>query len=140
MAELSEIQIKELMLSYLEQTLEDDERDRVLGRKGWDDEDDPDDHVEAMSYLQHDCHRELAIGNSSRAIGAVDRLLIEKGIVLGRDSLSHETLCREMLKVMINRLEIDIRRTRSDYSLDNLPFPEYRNSQPPPSNSDGTGC
>jgi hypothetical protein len=28
------------------------------------------------------------------------------------------------MKVMINRLEIEMRRTRLDYSLDDLPFPE----------------
>ena len=59
-----------------------------------------------------------------RPIGAVDRLLAEHGIKLDRDGLSYKTLCREMMKVMINLLEIDIRRTRLDHSLENLPFPE----------------
>lgn len=123
MAEFSDTQIKALLQSYLQQILEEDERNRVLGRKGWKDEADLDEHVDAMAYLQHDCYRELAIGNYSRATGAVDRLLVEKGIELDRDSLSYKKLCREMMKVMINRLEIDIRRTRLNYSLDNLPFP-----------------
>lgn len=123
MAEFTDTQIKALLQSYLQQILEEDERNRILGRKSWKDEADLDEHVDAIAYLQHDCYRELAIGNYSRATGAVDRLLVEKGIELDRDSLSYKTLCREMMKVMINRLEIDIRRTRLNYSLDNLPFP-----------------
>ena len=81
------------------------------------------DHVDAMAYLQHGCRMELAIGNYSRATGAVDRLLAEKGIELDRDGLSYKKLCRGMMKVMINDLEIDMRRTRHDSSLDDLPFP-----------------
>jgi len=123
MAELTDTQIKALLQGYLKQVLEEDERNRVLGGKSCRDEKRLDDHVDAMAYLQHDCHRELAIGNTSRAIGAVNRLLVEKGIELDCDGLSYENLCREMMKVIINHLEIDIRRTRLDYSLDNLPFP-----------------
>jgi hypothetical protein len=66
---------------------------------------------------------ELAIGNYSRATGAVDRLLAEKGLELDRDGLSYKKVCRGMMQVMINHLEIDMRRTRLDYSLDDLPFP-----------------
>ena len=123
MAELTDIQIKTLLQDHLKQIIEKDERDRVLGKKGWRDEEDLADHVDAMAYLQGDCSRELAIGNYSRVSGAVDRLLVEKGIELDRDGLSYTKLCREMMKVMINYLEIDIRRTRLDYSLDDLPFP-----------------
>jgi hypothetical protein len=124
MAELTDTQIKTLLQSYLKQILEEDERDRAPGRKSWRDGEDLDDHVDAMAYLQHDCHRELAIGNYSRATGAVERLLKEKGIELDRDGVSYRTLCREMMKVMINRLEIDMRRTSLNYSLDDLPFPK----------------
>lgn len=124
MAELTDTQIKALLQSYLKQILEEDEKDRAPGGKSWRDGEDPDEHVDAMAYLQHDCHRELAIGNYSRAIGAVERLLVEKEIELDRDGVSYSTLCREMMKVMINRLEIDMRRTRLDSSLDDLPFPE----------------
>ena len=124
MAELTDTQIKALLQSYLEQILEEDEKDRAPGGKSRREGEDLDDHVDATAYLQHDCHRELAIGNCSRATGAVERLLVEKGIELDRDGYSYRTLCREMMKVMINRLEIDMRRTRLDYSLDDLPFPE----------------
>ena len=124
MAELTDTQIKALLQNYLEQILEEDEKDRAPGGKSWRDGEDPDEHVDAMAYLQHDCHRELAIGNYSRATGAVERLLVEKGIELDRDGVSYRTLCREMMKVMINRLEIDMRRTRLDFSWDDLPFPE----------------
>jgi len=123
MAELTDTQIKALLRSYLERILEEDERDRALGKKSWTDEEGLDDHVDAMAYLQHDCRMELAIGNYSRATGAVDRLLAEKKIELDRDGLSYKNLCRGMMQVMINDLEIDMRRTRHDSSLDDLPFP-----------------
>ena len=123
MAELTDTQITALLRSYLERILEEDERDRVLGRKSWTDEEGLDDHVDAMAYLQHGCRMELAIGNYSRATGAVERLLAEKEIELDRDGLSYKKLCRGMMKVMINDLEIDMRRTRHDSSLDDLPFP-----------------
>ena len=125
MVELADSQIKSLLQSYLKHILEEDEKDRVLGRKSWRDEKDLDDRVDALAYLQHDCQRELAIGNYSRVAGAVDRLLAEKGLNLDRDDLSYKKLCREMMKVMINYLEIKARRTRFDNSLDDLPFPEF---------------
>jgi hypothetical protein len=124
MAELSNTQIEALLQSYLEQILEQDERERALERKSFKGEGDLGEHVDAMAYLQLDCRRELAIGNHSRGTGAVDRLLKEKGIELDRDGVSYKKLCSGMMKVMINLLEIDIRRTGIDYSLDNLPFPE----------------
>lgn len=125
MAELSDNQIEALLKSYLEKILREDERDRSMeGKKSWQGVEDPDEHVDAMAYLQHDCRRELAIGNYSRGSGAVDRLLKERGIKLDRDGESYKKLCRGMMKLMINHLEIDIRRTRVDYSLDNLPFSE----------------
>jgi len=124
MAELSNTQIEALLQSYLEQILDQDERDRALERENWKGKEDPDEHVDAMAYLQHDCRRELAIGNYSRGTGAVDSLLKEREIELDRDGVSYKKLCRGMMKLMINHLEIDIRRTRLDYSLDNLPFPE----------------
>jgi hypothetical protein len=108
MAELTDTQIKALLRSHLERILEEDERDRALGRKSWTDKEGLADHVDAMAYLQHGCRMELAIGNYSRATGAVDRMLAES---------------RGMMKVMINDLEIDMRRTRHDSSLDDLPFP-----------------
>ncbi len=123
MAELTDTQVKALLRSYLKKILEEDERDRALGRKSWTDEEGLDDHVDGMAYLQHDCRMELAIGNYSRATGAVDRLLAEKEIELDRDGLSYKKLCRGMMKVMIDHLEIDMRRSRHDYSLDDLPFP-----------------
>lgn len=123
MAELTDTQITALLRSYLERILEEDERDRALGRKSWTDEAGLDDHVDAMAYLQHGCRMELAIGNYSRATGAVERLLDEKEIELDRDGSSYKKLCRGMMKVMINDLEIDMRRTRHDSSLDDLPFP-----------------
>jgi hypothetical protein len=123
MAELTDTQIKALLRNYLRKILEDDENKKALGKKSWTAKEGLDDHVDAMAYLQHDCERELAIGNYSRATGAVDRLLAEKGIALDRDGLSYQKLCRGMLQVMINHLEIGIRRTRLDYSLDDLPFP-----------------
>ena len=121
---MSNTKIEDLLQSNLEQVLVQDERERALERKSWKGEVDLGEHADAMAYLQHDCRRELAIGNYSRATGAVDRLLKEKGIELDRDCVSYKKLCRGMMKVMINHLEIDIRRTRLDYSLDNLPFPE----------------
>ena len=123
MVELTDNQIKALLRSYLKKILEEDGRDRAFGKKSWTDEEGLDDHVDGMAYLQHDCQRELAIGNYSRATGAVDRLLAEKKIELDQDGLSYKKLCRGMMKVMIDHLEIDMRRTRHDYSLDDLPFP-----------------
>ena len=121
---MTDIEIKELLQRYFKQILEENERERALGRKSWRDKQDLGDHADAMAYLQHDCQKELAIGNHSRAIGAVDRLLAENGIKLDQDGRSYKNLCREMMKVMINYLEIDIRRTRLDHSLEDLPFPE----------------
>jgi hypothetical protein len=116
MAELTDTQIKTLLRSYLNRILEEGERERALAKKSWTDEEGLDHHVDGLAYLQHDCQRELAIGNYSRATGAVDRLLAEKGIELDRDGLSYKKLCRGMMKVMIDHLEIDMRRTRHDYS------------------------
>jgi len=124
MAELSNTQIEALLQSYLEEILEEDERERALEGKSRKGKVELGEHVDAMAYLQHDCRRELAICNYSRGTGAVDRLLKEKGIELDRDGVSYKKLCSGMMKLMINRLEIDIRRTRFDYSLDNLPFPK----------------
>jgi len=104
MAELSNTQIEALLQSYLEQILEQDERERALERKSWKGEGDLGEHVDAMAYLQHDCSRELAIGNYSRGTGAVDRLLKEKGVELDRDGVSYKKLCSGMMKVMINHL------------------------------------
>ena len=114
MEELTDTQIEELLRSYLKKILAEDERDRVLGKKSWTAEEGLDEHVAAMAYLQHDCERELAIGNYSRAFGAVDRLLVEKEIELDRDGLSYRKLCRGMMKVMIEHLEIDMKRNRND--------------------------
>lgn len=114
MAELSDTQIKALLRFYLKRILQEDERDRAAGKKGWTDERGLADHVDAMSYLHHDCQRELAIGNYSRATGAVDRLLAEKGVELDRDGLSYKKLCRGMMKVMIAHLKIDMNRARRD--------------------------
>jgi hypothetical protein len=124
MAELNDTQIEALLKSYLEKILREDESDRSMEGKSWHGVEDPDEHADAMAYLQHDCRRELAIGNYSRGSGAVDHLLRERGVELDRDGESYKKLCRGMMKVMINHLEIDIRRTRLDYSLDNLPFSE----------------
>ena len=123
MTELTDAQIEELLRSYFTRILEEDERDRAIGKKSWTAEEGLDDHVDEMARLQHDCRMELAIGNYSRATGAVDRLLAEKEIELDRDGLSYKKICRGMMQVMINHLEIDMRRTRLDYSLDDLPFP-----------------
>jgi hypothetical protein len=112
MAELSDTQIKALLRFYLKRILAEDERDRAADKKRWTGEAALADHIEAMAYLQHDCQRELAIGNYSRATGAVDRLLTEKGIELDRDSLSYKKLCRGMMKVMIAHLQIDMNRSR----------------------------
>ena len=125
MVGLTDSQIKALLQSYLKHILEKDEKDGVPGRQSWRDEKNLDDHVDALAYLQHDCQRELAIGNYSRVTGAVDRLLAEKGLNLDRDGLSYKKLCREMMKVMINYLQIEARRARFDNSLDDLPFPEF---------------
>ena len=111
--ELNDTQIKTLLRGYLTRILADDERDRALGEKSWTAEEGLDDHIDAMAYLQHDCERELAIGNYSRATGAVDRLLAEKGIKLDRDGLSYRKLCRGMMKVMIEHLENEKNRTLS---------------------------
>ena len=110
MAELTDTQIKALLRNYLRKILEEDENKRALGKKSWTADERLDDHVNDMAYLQHDCERELAIGNYSRATGAVDRLLAEKGIDLDRDGLSYKKLCRGMMKVMIDRLGVDINR------------------------------
>jgi hypothetical protein len=117
MAELTDTQIEALVRRYLQKILEEDERNRAPGEKLWTAEKGLDDHVDAMAYLQHDCERELAIGNYSRATGAVERLLAEKGIELDRDGLSYQKLCRGMMKVMIDHLEIEKNLTLSDQSL-----------------------
>jgi hypothetical protein len=123
-AELSSTQIEALLQSYLEQILEEDARERAAEPKGWRGDVNSAEHVEAMASMQDDCRRELAIGNYSRGSGAVDRLLKEKGIELDRDGVGYHKLLSGMMKVMINYIEIDMRRTGLDYSLDNLPFPE----------------
>jgi len=124
MAELSDTQIEALLQNYLEQILEEDERKRALERKSPQGEANVDEHIDALAYSQYDCRRELAIGNYSRVTGAVDRLLKEKGIEFDRDGISYNKLCGGMMRLMINHLEIHIRRSLLDYSLDNLPFPE----------------
>ena len=125
MIELSDTQIRDLLRNYLKQVLKKDEFERVIGKKDWSDEQELDTHLDAMTHLQDDCYRELAIRNHSRATGAVNRLLAAKGIKLDQDGASYHKLCQEMMKVMINLLEIDMRRSRRDYSLEDLPFPEF---------------
>ena len=114
MTELADTQIEELLQSYLKRLLREDERDRALGKKSRKADEGLDDHVDAMSYLQYDCERELAIGNYSRATGAVDRLLDEKGIELDRDGLSYRKLCHGMMQVMIEYLKIDMKLHRNE--------------------------
>lgn len=114
MTELVDAQIEALLRSYLKRLLKEDLQDRALGRNSRKPEEELDDQVDAMAYLQHDCERELAIGNYSRATGAVDRLLDEKGIELDRDGLSYRKLCRGMMQVMIEYLEIDMKRNRDE--------------------------
>jgi hypothetical protein len=125
MAELTDAQILTMLQRHLRRILEEDEEDRTQSRKNRKDDEDLEDHVDAMAYMQHDCHRELAIGNYSRVTGGVARLLREQGIELNPDGSTYKALCCGMMKVMINYLEVDIRRTRLNYSLDDLPFPEY---------------
>ncbi len=125
MVELSDTQIQDLLRDYLKNALKKDELGRVPAEKDWSDGQELDTHVDAVTHLQDDCYRELAIRNYSRATGAVDRLLAEKGIRLDQDGASYHKLCQEMMKVMINLLEIDMRRSRCDYSLEDLPFPEF---------------
>jgi len=124
MAQLSDTQIEALLQHYLDQILEEDERKGALERKSWQGEANVDEHIDALASLQHDCRRELAIGNYSRVTGAVDLLLKEEGIELDRDGMSYKKMCGGMMRGMINHLEIHIRRSLLDYSLDNLPFPE----------------
>lgn len=113
MTELSDTQIEALLRIYLKSLLKEDKRDRALGKKRGKAEEGLDDHVDAMAYLQHDCERELAIGNYSRVTGAVDRLLDEERIELDRDGLSYGKLCRKMMQVMIEHLKIDLKRNRN---------------------------
>jgi len=124
MAQLSDTQIEALLQHYLDQILEEDERKGALERKSWQGEANVDEHIDALASLQHDCRRELAIGNYSRVTGAVDLLLKEERIELDRDGMSYKKMCGGMMRGMINHLEIHIRRSLLDYSLDNLPFPE----------------
>ena len=122
MGELSNTQIEALLMSHFEQILKRDARERTAETKSHQGEGELEDHVLTMASLQHDCQRELAVGNYSRVTGTVDRLLKEKGIELDRDGTSYNKLCGGMMKVMINYLEVDMRRTRLNYSLDKLPF------------------
>ncbi|NIU09106.1 MAG: hypothetical protein GWN81_09710, partial [Phycisphaerae bacterium] len=84
MAELSENQIEKLLQNYLAKMLEQDKRDSNQGENSWTN---LDDHADAMAHLQHDCYRELAIGNFSRVLGAVDRLLRQEKIKLERGGM-----------------------------------------------------
>jgi hypothetical protein len=122
MGELNNTQIEALLMSHFEQILKMDARERTAEPKSYQGERDLEDHVRTMASLQQDCRRELAVGNYSRVTGTVDRLLKEKGIELDRDGTSYNRLCGGMMKIMINYLEVDMRRTRMNYSLDNLPF------------------
>jgi hypothetical protein len=122
MGELNNTQIEALLMSYFEQILKMDARERTAEPKRYQGEEELEDHVRTIASIQHDCRRELAVGNHSRVTGTVDSLLKEKGIELHRDGMSYNKLCDGMMKVMINYLEVDMRRTRLNYSLDNLPF------------------
>lgn len=125
MSELTDRQVQCLLRDYLKRVLEMDDHRRVIGRKDRPEGEVLDTHTDGMAYVRDDCYRELAIGNHSRAKGAVNRLLEEKGITLDRDGVHYNKLCRAMMKAMINHLEIDMRRSRRDYSLEDLPFPEF---------------
>ena len=122
MGELNNTQIEALLMSHFEQILKKDARERTAKTNSYQGDGELEDHVHTMASLQHDCQRELAVGNYSRVTGTVDRLLKEKGIELDRDGTSYNKLCGGMMKVMINYLEVDMRRTRLNYSLDKLPF------------------
>ena len=123
MAGLSSDDIKKLIREHVSKVLEEDEEYRVLGL-GPKDRDQLDLHVENVSLLKSDYMEELALNEYKNMKGHVDVLLEEKQVALDRGGSSYKLLCREMLKAVINLLEIEGRRCQSDYSFEALPFPE----------------
>jgi integrase len=135
-AGLSSEDIKGLIQGHVKRMLEEDEEYRALG-VGPKDLEELDDHMENVSLLKSDYMEHLALSDYGNVNSHVDDLLEEQGIAVDRAGLNYKLFCREMLKAVINLLEVDIRRSQSDYSLEALPFPELLS--PPPSSSSPSG-
>jgi hypothetical protein len=121
--ELTDGEIKRLLRNHFKELLDEDEKKRVLHKRTEYDIYESRDS-EAISLVQTDCMEELARSDHSRVTSYVDGFLEDKSIELDRDSFSYKKLCREMLKLTVNHLEVELRRHSLDYSLGNLPFPD----------------
>ncbi len=115
MKELSEADINKLLHQYFRQTLEEDERSRVM-------EDSPlpaEVHTEEMmgyEYVEECMTTALADCDWEMMRKPVERLLLENGIQLDPQSYTFRKLCREMVKVHIHMLQVLKKREMGDYA------------------------
>ncbi len=77
------------------------------------------DELDALSYLETDAREELARCDYSRISRYVDELLIEHGIdSVKKDSEAYRMLCRDLLRTHARFLKIEQRRTVGDYETE----------------------
>jgi len=141
--ELSEDDLHKLMQQYFRQTLEEDERSRVM-------EDAPLPREVLLEELQgHEYSEEclsdaLASCNYESVIQPVERLLLANGIELDPQGYSFKKLCREMLKAQMGVLQVLKKRGMGDYSLNGhptiiQPSPASQPAQPAPTPREDKG-
>lgn len=82
-------------------------------------EDDIEDALHALSYLEDDARETLSACDYSRISRYVDELITEQGLNVTKDSPAYRTLCRELLWTHVRYLKTEQRRTVGDY--DNEP-------------------
>ena len=103
-------QIRQLVSSYLMQTLQDEEDDTTPL--------DPEDHAEALDTLeliQAERREELALKRYDGVRHVADIILEEAGITLPNHSPAYKKLCRELLKGIIEAEAISIERMKGNY-------------------------
>jgi integrase len=105
----------DLLQKCLQKWLAEAEEDRAMRSRPLT-EDELEDTLEALSFLETDARETLALCDYSRISRYVDELLIEHEISgVTKDSPTYRTLCRELLRTHIRYMETEQRRAVGDY-------------------------
>ena len=118
---LSAQQLQSILNQYLLKVLEDDEDKRVVAE--YLNPDDIDEELEAIDYLKSDLREELACADYDGISTYAETLLKEHEIKPDKDSKVYKKLCRELLKVHLQVLDIAKKRTVGDYSDEVISVP-----------------
>jgi len=117
-AELTKMQIAEIIRGYVEQAIADAEDWRATRNisPGPDAYEKLDNNLDAVEFLKVDLREALAFGNLRIVRDDVIRLLEGKGLQLDPDSDGFLRLSHEMIKVKLRLLEIERMQLLGDYS------------------------